>query len=417
MRRMTQSYRQLRRLVTGEQQVMLLLQMIEASGNGVMLVEAGDKLRLQWANETMLHMLGLSHHQEDIRSLALDAFHLPYLEALKEAMAIASEDMEPYDLELSHINATQQSVYYLARVIPLTQSAVTFQEALQDAFDEYSPSNVAEVHGLPASGVTKADSKVASYVLTFRDISSIKTTEKMRRDFVANVSHELRTPLSVLKGYAETLIAGALEDPETAKSFLEVIMRHADRLTSLVDDLLDLSKMESPDFQLELSPLDLSPIAERVTALLETRLTEKHITLVNQLSPVREVSSESTSNHPSLKVWGHASSLEQILVNLLTNAIKYTPINGRITLGLRTIGEEWVQVSVKDTGVGIETKHIPRLFERFYRVDKARSRELGGTGLGLAIVKHLVQLQNGTVSVTSVPNKGSDFSFTLRIAH
>ncbi|MFM7469038.1 MAG: sensor histidine kinase [Vampirovibrionales bacterium] len=406
MPRMSQSYRQLRRLVTGEQQVMLLLQMIEASGNGVMLVEAQDTLRLQWANETMLQMLGLSQHQEDIRSLALDALdelHVSYLDTLKEAMSIASEDMEPYDLELSHINATKQRVYYLVRVIPLSQSAVSFQESFQDAFD-HTEVSTSKIEATSQANFTK----VASYVLTFRDISSIKTTEKMRRDFVANVSHELRTPLSVLKGYAETLIAGALEDADTAKHFLEVIMRHADRLTSLVDDLLDLSKMESPDFQLELTPIELAPIAERVTALLESRLTEKRITLINALSigttPFRK------------KVWGHASSLEQILVNLLTNAIKYTPLEGRITLSVHPIGEELVQVSVRDTGVGIETKHIPRLFERFYRVDKARSRELGGTGLGLAIVKHLVQLQNGTVSVTSVPHKGSCFSFTLRVA-
>jgi two-component system phosphate regulon sensor histidine kinase PhoR len=239
-------------------------------------------------------------------------------------------------------------------------------------------------------------------VAVFHDITAIKRTEKMRRDFVANVSHELRTPLSAIKGYSETLLDGALEDEQVARDFVDVIHRHAIRLSQLVEDLLDLSKLESPDFVPELKPLSLKPLINRVVALMEDEAQSKNIALYIHLP----------EDLP--KALANSSNLEQVFTNLLGNAIKYTPDGGKIGISAFLNKENtFIQVSVKDTGLGMEPKHIPRLFERFYRVDKARSRELGGTGLGLSIVKHIVQLHGGEIWVESELNKGSTFHFTL----
>lgn len=397
----SQSYKQLRRLVTGEQQVMLLLQIIEASGNGVMLLGVDPDLPVQWANDTMLQWLGTSPTQ-DIRELTLNCLDLPYYDVLKDAMTQSARSLKPVDLEVKgDVDATGHQQYFLTRVIPLTGSQFNIGTPQMVGGAEFLTD---EEHERQSLEILTGFHGVTAFVLTFRDISSVKTTEKMRRDFVANVSHELRTPLSVLKGYAETLLGGALEDRDVAQGFVEVILRHADRLTTLVDDLLDLSRMESPDFQLDLEPVAIPPIVDRVIALLAPRAEPKNIHFVNQIPP----------DCPT--VLGHAGSIEQILVNLMTNAVKYTPEGGSVEVRSQLLGQEIVQFFIKDTGIGIDTKHIPRLFERFYRVDKARSRELGGTGLGLAIVKHLVQLQGGAVGVTSRPGMGSEFSFTLRSA-
>jgi two-component system, OmpR family, phosphate regulon sensor histidine kinase PhoR len=239
-------------------------------------------------------------------------------------------------------------------------------------------------------------------VAVFHDITAIKRTEKMRRDFVANVSHELRTPLSAIKGYSETLLDGALEDEQVARDFVDVIHRHSIRLSQLVEDLLDLSKLESPDFVPELKPLSLRPLINRVVALMEDEAQSKDIALYIHLP----------EDLP--KALANSSNLEQVFTNLLGNAIKYTPDGGKIGISaFLNKDNSFIQVSLKDTGLGMEPKHIPRLFERFYRVDKARSRELGGTGLGLSIVKHIVQLHGGEIWVESELNKGSTFHFTL----
>jgi len=247
------------------------------------------------------------------------------------------------------------------------------------------------------------DGVVSEGVAVFHDITKVKQTEKMRRDFVANVSHELRTPLSAIHGYAETLLEGALEDAEVSKDFVQIIFNHSKRLSQLVQDLLDLSKLESEECPFELHPTPLIPLIEKVVQLAQKQLSEKQIQLTFQ---------------PPLSfpyVVAHDSNIEQVLTNLLDNAIKYTPEKGTITIQT-AISNAMVQVDVQDTGIGIEPKHIPRLFERFYRVDKARSRDMGGTGLGLSIVKHIIQYHGGDVWVTSTPAKGSTFSFTLQIA-
>ncbi|HIJ96497.1 MAG TPA: HAMP domain-containing protein [Desulfuromonadales bacterium] len=242
-------------------------------------------------------------------------------------------------------------------------------------------------------------------VAVFHDISDLKKAENMRRDFVANVSHELRTPVTVIKGYAETLLDGVLDtDTARARQFVGIIANHSERLTNLVNDILTLSSLESKEALIELSPLRIAGSASRACLLLQERAALKGISLVN------EVDSGSVS-----LVMADQRRLDQVLVNLLDNAIKYTPAGGNVRLFTEDTGE-FVRVSVADSGIGIPCKDLPRIFERFYRVDEARTREQGGTGLGLAIVKHIVQLHGGIVSVSSDTSKGSLFSFTVRKA-
>ncbi len=242
-------------------------------------------------------------------------------------------------------------------------------------------------------------------VAVFHDISDLKNAEHTRRDFVANVSHELRTPVTIIKGYAETLLDDTLKsDPIRAVRFVEIISSHSDRLTNLINDILTLSSLESKEAQLELNPLDVSGTIAKACMLLQDRAEQKSISIINE-----------TVSAAVPRVIADQGRLEQVVINLLENAIKYTPDGGTVRLHAENDGE-CVKVSVSDTGIGIPFKDLPRIFERFYRVDEARTREQGGTGLGLAIVKHIVQLHGGNVSVTSDSGKGSVFSFTLKKA-
>ena len=242
-------------------------------------------------------------------------------------------------------------------------------------------------------------------VAVFHDISDLKKAENMRRDFVANVSHELRTPVTIIKGYAETLLDGTLEsDPDRAVRFVEIISSHSERLTNLINDILTLSSLETKDALIELSPSDVSGTIAKACMLLRERAVQKNITIFNE-----------SAGGTMRRVMADQGRLEQVVVNLLENAIKYTPDGGTVRLFTEDDGE-CVRVSVADSGIGIPFKDLPRIFERFYRVDEARTREQGGTGLGLAIVKHIVQLHGGNVSVTSEPGQGSVFTFTLKKA-
>ncbi|ACH38878.1 phosphate sensor histidine kinase, HAMP and PAS domain-containing [Citrifermentans bemidjiense Bem] len=243
---------------------------------------------------------------------------------------------------------------------------------------------------------------VTGVVAVFHDISDLRQMEKMRRDFVANVSHELRTPITIIKGYAETLLAGALEHPTQATKFVSIVHSHADRLASLVSDLLTLSQLESGAVPLEARSVKVQEIAERVVVLLERKIRERGI--IVDLAGLKDAPS----------VMADPGRLEQVIVNLLDNAVKYTPAGGSVTLSAAD-REESVTIAVQDTGIGIPSKDLSRIFERFYRVDSARSRDEGGTGLGLSIVKHIVQLQGGTVSAQS-SGQGSTFFVTLNRA-
>jgi two-component system phosphate regulon sensor histidine kinase PhoR len=245
--------------------------------------------------------------------------------------------------------------------------------------------------------------KLQGVVAVFHDISNLKRLEKVRRDFVANVSHELRTPVTVIKGYAETLIDGVLAtDPERAAGFLEKIHRHAERLASLVGDLLILSELEAGEPP-QSAPVAIAGVVGHACALLEESARNKKINI------------DRRGIEGAPLVLADRSKLEQVMVNLLDNAIKYTPESGMITISANEANDS-VTVTVADTGIGISPKDLPRIFERFYRVDTARSREQGGTGLGLAIVKHIIQLYGGSVAVESTPGKGSTFTVSLRRA-
>jgi two-component system phosphate regulon sensor histidine kinase PhoR len=240
-------------------------------------------------------------------------------------------------------------------------------------------------------------------VLVFHDITELRRLEKVRQDFVANVSHELRTPVASIKGYAETLMDGALEDPANRQGFVKTIHENSDRLAHLIDDLLDLSKIESGKMKMTFAPLEIRPVIERCLNILERQITAKRLSMSIVIpGELPKVSADETR-------------LSQVLLNLLDNAVKYTPESGAIKI-TASAGEKAVQVEVADTGIGIPEKDLPRVFERFYRVDKARSRELGGTGLGLSIVKHIVLAHGGEVGVRSDFGHGSTFSFSIPLA-
>ena len=242
-------------------------------------------------------------------------------------------------------------------------------------------------------------------VAVFHDITDLKRLENIRKDFVANVSHELRTPVSVIKGFAETIIKeGEALSPEKKLQFIGIIHNHAERLANLISDLLTLSRMESGVMELEPLPVSIENAVTRAFRLLEAKAIAKGITLV-----------ASSSLQDTPPILADSSKLDQVLINLLDNGIKFTPAGGSITVSAASHGDQ-VRIDVTDTGVGIPPQDIPRIFGRFYRVDTARSREMGGTGLGLSIVKHIVQAHGGTVSVESTPGKGSTFSVTLKKA-
>lgn len=244
--------------------------------------------------------------------------------------------------------------------------------------------------------------KTVGAVTVFSDVTRLRQLEGMRREFVANVSHEIKTPLTNILGYAETLRTGALQDPESSGRFVEKIEKNASQLKSLVEDILKLSAIESGRLEIEPVCVNLNDAIQETVADFESLIAGKKMAF--------------RSDSPrDLKIFVDPSQFRQILGNLVDNAIKYTPAGGAISLAARPVGPV-CQIDVSDTGIGIPAKDLPHLFERFYRVDKGRSREMGGTGLGLAIVKHLVQAQGGEVSVQSEVGRGSIFSFTLPLA-
>lgn len=254
-----------------------------------------------------------------------------------------------------------------------------------------------EVYGAPIIGTNEEWKGV---VLVFHDITEIKKLEQMRKDFVANVSHELKTPMTSIKGFSETLLDGAMEDKQMREYFLNIILKETDRLQSLINDLLDLSNIEQESFKLNISKVNLKNILKEVTIILQSKAEEKQITLRTQIE----------AEH--LEVEGDLYRLKQIFINLINNALNYTLNQGKVEIDCVDLGEK-IKVNISDTGIGINKDEIPRIFERFYRVDKARSRNSGGTGLGLAIVKHLVEAHNGKITVKSELNKGTTFSVIL----
>jgi two-component system, OmpR family, phosphate regulon sensor histidine kinase PhoR len=240
-------------------------------------------------------------------------------------------------------------------------------------------------------------------VAVFHDVTDLRRLEVMRRDFVANASHELKTPLTAIRGFAERLADAKLEDPAAVRS-VDAILSNTRRLAALVEDLLELSRIESGSAPLELETVDAPGVARRLLAELEPRLRGREL----------DARVEATG---TVLARADRRALEQVLLNLLDNAIKYTPAGGSIAVSARSVPERRrVRIEVADTGIGVPAKHLPRIFERFYRVDPGRSRALGGTGLGLAIVKHWVQALGGEIGVESHPGRGSRFWVELPAA-
>ena len=259
--------------------------------------------------------------------------------------------------------------------------------------------NVVRIASSPEE-MEKGAEGVRGAIAVFHDITRLKELEKVRQDFVANVSHELRTPLTTIKGYAETLLEGALQE-KVATQFVQIIKRHADRLTKIVEDLLTLSKIESKEFQLRSEDVLLIEIIDDTIDLVKEAAERKAISILkNDISPL-------------LSVRADRGYLEQVLLNLFDNAIKYGGEGGEIIISAIVEARGEIQVSMRDNGPGIPKEDLPRIFERFYRVDRGRSRELGGTGLGLSIVKHLIQAHGGRVWAESQLGEGSTFYFTL----
>ncbi|MDK2821550.1 MAG: two-component system, OmpR family, phosphate regulon sensor histidine kinase PhoR [Clostridia bacterium] len=256
---------------------------------------------------------------------------------------------------------------------------------------------------LTGTPVTSEQGRVIGAVLTFRDITNIIRLEQMRKEFVANVSHELRTPMTSIKGFTETLLEGSLEDKEVTRRFLGIINKEAERLQKLIEDLLQLSRLDNKRRNINPGKANLSLTLEKVLTTVRKLAEDKNITL--------EV--EVPEELPELAI--NESYLAEVLMNLIDNAIKYTENGGKVKIKASSENNE-VLVQVQDTGIGIPPESLPRIFERFYRVDKARSRESGGTGLGLSIVKHIIETHNGTVNVTSELEQGSVFSFILPIS-
>lgn len=253
-----------------------------------------------------------------------------------------------------------------------------------------------------AVGIGKSESGVCGFLVA-DDVTEIRRLENLRREFVANVSHELKTPLTSIKGFIETLLGGALEDRARSEKFLKIMEEDADRLTRLIDEILDLSQIESAGASLRPEPVELQGELNKVLSFLEARIRNKKLRLENRL-PAQRLP----------PVQADRDKLKQVFMNLLDNAIKFSGEGGRIIIDAAPSDGAKIRVSIEDTGIGIPEGALPRIFERFFRVDKARSTEHGGTGLGLAIVKHIVEAHGGEVYCESELGKGSRFSFTLR---
>ncbi|WP_085991716.1 two-component system histidine kinase PnpS [Oceanobacillus senegalensis] len=273
------------------------------------------------------------------------------------------------------------------------QQAFLYEKNVKNEFSHYIGIDkfYFEIVGVPV--FNNNNNRLKGAILVIHDITEMKKLELMRKDFVANVSHELRTPITSIRGFAETLLDTGLKDTETANEFLKIIYNESDRLQLLIEELLTLSKLEEENFQLVLHQINVEELIKDITTSFQMRAKDKNI----DLSIVIEENLEFKADKDKVK---------QIIVNLLDNAINYTSELGKITLNMTSTKDE-VHIKVTDTGIGIDQESIPRIFERFYRVDKARSRNTGGTGLGLAIVKHIVDVHDGKIEIESEVDQGT----------
>jgi two-component system phosphate regulon sensor histidine kinase PhoR len=275
------------------------------------------------------------------------------------------------------------------------QALATGQPQLRELSVEAPDERIVHAQVVPGTG-QGADPAIA---IVLHDVTELRRLERVRQDFVANVSHELRTPLTSIKGFIETLLQGAMDDPDHNRRFLRFVEEDVNRLARLTDDLLVLSTVESIGKPTSIQAVDVPTFVHDVVEALHPQIQAKQLTVV-----------AAPSSLPAAK--GDPDQIRQVVWNLLDNAVKYNVEGGRIDVSY-VVHPSCLRTHVSDTGIGIPPDELPRVFERFYRVDKARSRALGGTGLGLSIVKHIVEAHGGEVSVASEPGRGSTFGFTL----
>lgn len=306
--------------------------------------------------------------------------------------------------EILGLDAPPQSGSALVEVVRQTELLEAVREVLKGA-----PRVEAEIvtgtlrqHFFAVTVASVLAAETSGAVIVLHDITDLRKLERVRRDFVANVSHEFKTPLTAIQGFAETLLAGAIDDPQNRMRFLEIILEHSRRLARLTDDLLELSKMDADRLELEIRRLSVSQFVESCIETTERSAAEKDLRIsVNLQEHLPDIAAD-------------RRRLAEVLQNLLDNAIQYTPAGGQIMVSAAADGDE-VTITVSDTGIGIPQADQSRIFERFYRVDVARSREVGGTGLGLSIAKHLVEAHGGRIWVDSEIGQGSQFHFTVPI--
>jgi two-component system phosphate regulon sensor histidine kinase PhoR len=275
------------------------------------------------------------------------------------------------------------------------------EAALHREIELTSPPRILGVNAVRLAAGGDRSAAGPGVVLVLHDVTALRQLERVRTEFVANVSHELRTPLTAIQGYLETLLSGALEEREHARRFLEIALRHSERLGRLLNDLTDLSNIELGKVALRREPVRVDEVIASVVGIIAPRAARAKVDVTSRVPP----------DLPD--ILADRDRLAQILINLVDNAVKYTPEGGSVTVSARRLEAAAVEVSVTDSGIGIPPADLPRITERFYRVDRARSRELGGTGLGLAIVKHLVMAHGGALDIESEPERGTTVRFTL----
>jgi two-component system, OmpR family, phosphate regulon sensor histidine kinase PhoR len=290
----------------------------------------------------------------------------------------------------------------------LIQECIETREPIRDEMIFYYPAE--RILDINLNPIAHEDEEWSGVLIVINDITAVRRLERMRSEFVANVSHELKTPIAAVKGFAETLLAGALNDKETAVSFLQIIFDESERLNRLIGDILELSKIESKRIPMQFSPVYLPEFLDKSLSVLRKEAEKKNIELSMQVDD-------------DIYIEADEDRLRQIFINLLSNGISYTQEGGKVKVRVEPLemnadGDyERLRIIVSDTGIGIPKKDLPRIFERFYRVDKARSRSSGGTGLGLSIVKHLVELHKGTIRVDSEVGMGTKFTIELPVIH
>lgn len=340
-----------------EQSHIRLAVVLEAMVEGVIAIDRGERIML--ANTAAVGLLDLKFDR--VSEHPLESLRLPRLQDLVKA-AIAGADQHRLEFAVPRTNSTVVAV-------------------------------VSRLPGQPSPGV----------VVVLHDVTDLRRLENLRREFVSNVSHELKTPLAAISAYTETLLDGALDDPAINRGFVSRIEEHADRLNSLILDLLELARLESDENAFEVEAVDIGPVLQASVSDHLNVARSKNLTLTL------------TSTEDGIFGLADPDGLRTIIDNLLDNAINYTPQSGEVSVRWGR-DNDWVWIEVSDTGVGIAKEHQSRIFERFFRVDQARSREVGGTGLGLSIVKHLCQMFGGDITVKSRLGHGSTFTVRLKAA-